>query len=210
MAHGFSFLLWTHAKIGTAPASSVADFSLQPDGTLRCPAGQPLYAQERRPERNGSLRILYAARIGHCRAYSLREQCQESATTIKARRVSAVYWPLSSPSSVSSESSPAPEVFSPPSAPHPVLWGDWQRCFHRREVVKLLRHQRVDVELAETAPPTQSSPVRLLSRAERAHYRLSWEQRLTRNTRRSVVPEISIKLFGTPDAFATALGLRIA
>ncbi len=80
----------------------------------------------------------------------------------------------------------------------------------RREVVKLLRHQRVDVELAETAPPTQSSPVRLLSRVERAHYRLSWEQRLTRNTRRSVVPEISIKLFGIPDAFATALGLRIA
>jgi hypothetical protein len=36
------------------------------------------------------------------------------------------------------------------------------------------------------------------------------EQRLTRNTRRSVVPEISIKLFGIPDAFATALGLRIA
>lgn len=187
-----------------------ADFSLQPDGTLRCPAGQPLYAQERRPERNGSLRVLYAARISHCRACLLREQCQESATTLKARRVSAVYWPLSSPSSVSSESSPAPEVFSPPSAPHPVLWGDWQRCFHRREIVKLLRHQRVDVELAETAPLTQSSPVRLLSRAERAHYRLSWEQRLTRNTRRSVVPEISIKLFGIPDAFAMALGLRIA
>jgi hypothetical protein len=74
-----------------------ADFSLQSDGTLRCPAGQPLYAQERRPERNGSLRVLYAARIGHCRSCPLRGRCQESATTLKARRVSAVYWPLSSP-----------------------------------------------------------------------------------------------------------------
>ena len=37
-----------------------ADFSLQPDGTLRCPSGRPLYAQERRPERDGSLRVLYA------------------------------------------------------------------------------------------------------------------------------------------------------
>ncbi len=54
-----------------------ADFFLQSDGTLRCLAGQPLYTQER----NGSLRILYAARIGHCRACSLREQCQESTTT---------------------------------------------------------------------------------------------------------------------------------
>jgi hypothetical protein len=187
-----------------------ADFSLQPDGTLRCPAGQPLYAQERRPERNGSLRVLYAARIGHCRACSLREQCQEKASTIKARRVSAVYWPLPSRSSVSSESSPAPEEFSPPSAPHPVLWGDWQRCFHRREIVKLLRHQRVDVELAETAPPAQPPPIRLISRAERAHYRLSWAERLARNARSKTAPEISIKLFGIPDAFATALGLRIA
>jgi hypothetical protein len=122
-----------------------ADFSLQPDGTLRCPAGQPLYAQERRPERNGSLRVLYAARIGHCRSCPLREQCQESATTRKARRVSAVYWPVSSPASISGESSLASETPSPPLAPHPVLWGDWQRRFHRRELVKLLHHQRIDI-----------------------------------------------------------------
>ncbi len=31
-----------------------ADFSLQTDGTLRCPAGCPLYPQERRKEHNGS------------------------------------------------------------------------------------------------------------------------------------------------------------
>ena len=97
-----------------------ADFSLQPDGTLRCPAGCPLYAQERRPERNGSLRVLYAARIGHCRSCLLREQCQESATTIKARRVSAVYWPTPSHASISNESPPAPREPAPPSFPHPV------------------------------------------------------------------------------------------
>jgi hypothetical protein len=62
----------------------------------------------------------YAARIGHCRLCPLREQCQESATTIKARRVSAVYWPVSSRSSVSSESPPTPENSSPPPVPHPV------------------------------------------------------------------------------------------
>src|SRR2546430_12748547 len=32
------------------------DFSLQPDGTLRCPAGQALVAHERRRETDGSLR----------------------------------------------------------------------------------------------------------------------------------------------------------
>src|SRR5207253_3713841 len=36
------------------------DFPLQPDGTLRCPAGQELRAQERRREADGSLRMVYA------------------------------------------------------------------------------------------------------------------------------------------------------
>jgi hypothetical protein len=182
-----------------------ADFSLQPDGTLRCPAGQPLYAQERRPERNGSLRVLYAARIGHCRSCLLREQCQESATTIKARRVSAVYWPISSCSSVSSGFSPALEEASSPAAPHPVLWGDWQRRFHRREVVKLLRHQQVDIRLAETAPSAQQPPpVRLLSRAERAHYRLSWAERLARNARPKTAPEV----FASPEDGSTSASVK--
>jgi hypothetical protein len=184
------------------------DFALQPDGTLHCPAGCPLYPQERRPERNEALRVLYAARIGHCRACPLREQCQESATTIKARRVSAVYWPISSRSSISDGSPPAPGAPSPPSVPHPVLWGDWQRRFHRREMMKLLRHQRVDIQL--TAPPAQPSPVQLLSRTERAHYRLSWAARLIRNARPKTAPKGAIRLFGIPDAFATSLGLHIA
>jgi hypothetical protein len=53
-----------------------ADFPLQPDGTLRCPAGQPLRVQERRREADGSLRVVYAASIRHCRPCPLREQCQ--------------------------------------------------------------------------------------------------------------------------------------
>ncbi|MBO0796744.1 MAG: hypothetical protein J2P36_38165 [Ktedonobacteraceae bacterium] len=102
--------------------------------------------------------------------------------------------------------------FSPAPLPasHPLLWGDWQRCFHRRKVVKLLRHQRVDIELAETSLPVQPPPIRLISRAERAHYRLSWAKRLAHNARGSAAPNISIRLFGIPDAFAAALGLRIA
>jgi hypothetical protein len=81
---------FTHGFPGSA-------FTPQPDGTLRCPANHPLYPQERRPERDGSLRIFYAARIGHCRSCALRAQCQESSTTLKPRRVSAMLWPLDAP-----------------------------------------------------------------------------------------------------------------
>jgi hypothetical protein len=102
------------------------------------------------PPRDGSLRFLYAARLGHCRGCSLRAQCQESVTTLKARRVSAVYWPLSSPSAISDPSPPPPRIPSAASFPLPVLWKDWPRCLHRREVVKLLAHQRVEICAAST------------------------------------------------------------
>ena len=48
-----------------------ADFVPQSDGTLRCPAGHPLSVHERRPERHGSVRVVYGARIAHCALPSL-------------------------------------------------------------------------------------------------------------------------------------------
>jgi len=182
-------------------------FLPQPDGTLRCPADRPLYPQEHRPERDGSLRVLYAARLGHCRACPLREQCQEAATTIKARRVSAVYWPVSANPSIAGESPPALKAPSPPSVPHPVLWGDWQRRSHRRELVKLLANPRVDIRVAQTSAPAQPPPTHPFSRAQRAHSRLSWAQRLARNAASHASPSISIILFGIPDAEASAIEL---
>ena len=193
--------VWAVSRMGCIAGEH---FTPQPDGTLQCPAGFPLYPQEHRLERDGCVRVVYAARIGHCRPCPRREECQGyGAATKKPRRVSAVLWPLGMAKEVAAPPLPLP-------VSRPIVWGDWQRCFHRREVVKLLRHQRIDVELAETAPPAQPPPVRLISRAERAHYRLSWEQRLARNARSQAAPEVAIKLFGIPNAFATALGLRIA
>ncbi|BCL79701.1 hypothetical protein ccbrp13_21660 [Ktedonobacteria bacterium brp13] len=55
---------------------SGCDFALQTDDTLSCPAGQALFATEERREADGSLRLVYAARISHCRDCRLREQCQ--------------------------------------------------------------------------------------------------------------------------------------
>jgi hypothetical protein len=193
--------VWAVSRMGCIAGER---FTPQADGTVQCPAGFPLYPQERRSERDGSVRVVYAARIGHCRPCPTREECQGYGTaTKKPRRVSAVLWPLDATEEI---------ISLPPSLPasHPILWGDWQRCFHRREVVKLLCHQHIDVELAETAPPAQSAPIRLISCAERAHYHLSWAERLARNARPKTAPEVSIKLFGIPDAFATSLGLRIA
>src|SRR3989449_10634263 len=101
-------------------------FPLQSDGTLRCPAGKVLHPSEQRPEADGSLRMVYAARIADCRACPLREQCQwHGKKTTRPRRVSLVF--------------PRLRVGSAP-----VLLRDWSRRQHRRACMQLLRRQRVE------------------------------------------------------------------
>jgi hypothetical protein len=183
-------------------------FTPQSDGTLRCPANRPLYPQERRPERDGSLRVLYAARIGDCRSCPLRAQCQESRASIKPRRVSAVFWPLSSDLS---DSSP-PLEDAPPQLPlAPVLWKDWPRCRIRRAWLKLVRSETVCLTsgitpaLALITTPTEE----VLTRAQRAHWRLSWDQRLARNARPSDAPTLTVTLYGLPATFARSFGFDL-
>jgi len=179
-------------------------FTPQPDGTLRCPTDHPLYAQERRPERDGSVRVVYAARIGHCRVCQLREQCLGYGTaTKKPRRVSAVVWPRDQPF-------PSPDV-SPalPPASSPILWGDWSRCQTRREWMHLLRTQTVTVTSQQVAPPTSAQAHGPFTRRQRAHWRLSWTERLARNACSSLIQRAKIHLFGIPTAFATSLGLAV-
>ena len=49
-----------------------------------------------------------------------------------------------------------------------------------------------------------------LSRAQRAHYRLTFPERLARNTRGSTAGQVTINLCGVPEDFAIALGLATA
>jgi hypothetical protein len=175
-------------------------FLPQPNGTLCCPAGQPLSAQEHRPERDGSVRMVYAARIGHCRVCPLREPCLGYGTaTKKPRRVSAVLWPIQGP--------PLPPAASPtlPPASQPILWGDWSRCQTRRQWMHLLRTQTVTLSCQQTSSATSSQAPGPFTRRQRAHYRLSWAQRLARNT--SSLLSVHLHLFGIPTAFAASLGL---
>jgi hypothetical protein len=181
------------------------DFTEQPDGTLCCPAGHPLYAQERRAEENGTVRVVYAARIADCRRCPLREQCQGHGKDTKhPRRVSAVLRPIGT-RPLSTISPPEPK------ASHPILWGDWSRCQTRRNFINLLSTQTVTITVMPG--PSQSSgppdPVPL-TRQQRAHWRLSWAQRLSRNVAKPSLPLISIRLFGIPTAFATSIGLAAA
>jgi hypothetical protein len=190
------------AQMGGFPGSA---FSPQQDGTLRCPADQPLYVQEHRPERDGSVRVLYAARIGSCRACALREQCQGyGADTKKPRRVSAVLWPLPH------RPPEATVEFALPPAAGPILWGDWSRTQNRRQWLDLLRAQTVTVTLIPKQPASDAAPSTPYTRRQRAHWRLSWAQRLARNACPANQAQARIHLFGIPPTVSTALDLAVA
>jgi hypothetical protein len=164
-------------------------FSLQPDGTLRCPAEQSLVVHERRLEADGSLRVVYGASIRSCRPCPLREQCQwQGGATKKPRQVSVLLHPLVVGSA-------------------PLLWHDWSRRRYRRACIQLLRSQRVDVQQShDTEVCTAPSPP-AFSRAQRAHYRLSFAERFARNDWGSSASRPMITLFGVPETFSVFLGL---
>src|SRR5450631_1024262 len=199
-----------------------ADFSLQPDGTLRCPAGQCLSVDERRPEANGSLRVLYRARLCDCCICPLKAQCQEALTTLKPRRVSAVFWPISAAPSDSVVPPPPPVDVSPPlllepsppPALAPVLWGDWERCQIRLRWIRLLRTQTVNLTSGSVTFKKKEAQEETLdavvqTRAQRAQYRLSWQQRMARNARSSSSSPLEVTLHGLPAAFAESIGLDV-
>jgi hypothetical protein len=136
--------------------------------------------------------VVYAASIGHCRPCRLREQCQwNGGTTSKPRQVSVLLHPLRV-------------------GPAPLLWRDWSRRAHRRACLQLVRHQRIEVSLSPPAAAQSTTADVILSRAQRAHSRLSWEARLARNARPESAGRVTIRLFGIPEGFAISLGLATA
>jgi hypothetical protein len=168
------------------------DFALQPDGALRCPAGQQLIPHERRREADGSLRVVYGASLRSCRPCLLREHCQwQGRATAKPRQVSVLL--------------PVLAV-----AAAPILWRDWSRRRQRRASMQVLRGQRVEILVEPSRAPSPSPQPAPLTRAQRAHYRLSWAERLARNARAPTADLITIHLFGVPEGFATSLGLTTA
>lgn len=96
-----------------------------------------------------------------------------------------------------------------PSAP--VLWRDWPRCGIRRSWLKVIRSQTICLENSSPLSPSQGpcATEKILTRAERAHWRLSWSQRLARNARLADAPRLVVTLHGLPVTFASSFGFDL-
>jgi hypothetical protein len=145
----------------------------------------------------GSFTSTYPCRMINLEAYS-----------IKPRRVSAVFWPLSSQHA---DSSPRLENTPDPLPPAPVLWRDWPRCRIRRGWLKVIRSETVcltrSTQLSQS--PVTTTPEKVFTRAQRAHWRLSWEQRLACNARPSDSSLLTVTLHGLPAIFVQSFGFDL-
>lgn len=100
-----------------------------------------------------------------------------------------------------------PAAVSPRSSP--VLWEDWPASHIRQQWMKRLRTETVHLTIGPPGEPGPSPSPLVLTRAQRAHWRLSWKERFARNARREGAPVISITLHGLPASFAKTVALDL-
>jgi len=74
--------------------------------------------------------------------------------------------------------------------------------------MNVVRSQTVEVT-GGTVPlpdPSEVLTPHVFTRSQRAHWRLSWKQRLSRNARPLSLPPVTVTLHGLPAAFAHLYG----
>jgi len=73
----------------------------------------------------------------------------------------------------------------------------------------LLRTQTVKLASPGPAEGAGTTKPQVQTRAQRAHWRLSWDQRLARNARSLTAPALEITIHGLPAAFARSSGFAV-
>ena len=99
---------------------------------------------------------------------------------------------------------------APVPASYPILWGDWSRTQNRRAWFDLLRAQTVTVTSYPKQAPSETFPSAPITRRQRAHWRLSWSQRLARNAAPANQAQAHIYLYGIPSTISSVLNLAVA
>lgn len=77
--------------------------------------------------------------------------------------------------------------------------------------MKLTRTEMVALTMgaAPTADHPAATKQQVITRAQRAHWRLSWEERLARNARSASAPLLAVTIHGLPATFANVFGFGL-
>ncbi|MGH9555769.1 MAG: hypothetical protein ACRD2Y_08090 [Terriglobales bacterium] len=190
---------------------SAQDFTLNEDDTLTCPAGKALRPRERRTLPNGDLRVLYAAKVHDCRTCAQAGACLgQGASGEQPRRVSGVRrvvgWQVQAALVGEQPTKPPVEQQQDAREVRVLQWGDLGGRRVRRDLVARLRRQQVTITDLGVEPAPEAEP-RICSRAERAHRRWSWANRLARNACGAATPRWTVMIPGIWPVLAAYLDL---
>jgi len=77
--------------------------------------------------------------------------------------------------------------------------------------MKVMRTERVSLRMG--VPPTEdhigATDEQVITRAQRAHWRLSWDERFARNARPLTAPLLEVTIHGLPATFASVFGFGL-
>lgn len=208
-------------------------YTLQEDGTLLCPGLKLLRPMELRKHPKTSA-VRFGAKGDDCKTCPMLSKCMTSVPRYNiGRRIELTllegakpYWTTEEPErktteeeqshgkaatlqekqvSMPKESKDKPidlaRLLPVPCGPAPIIWVDIPAATARRALIEHLRSQKVDIELPEEQPKPQ---VTMKTRNERAHRRLTWEERMVRNARQWSKP-IIFKIYGLSPTLAAAI-----
>lgn len=77
--------------------------------------------------------------------------------------------------------------------------------------MKVTRSEMVFLTMGAPPPEdhTGATDKQVITRAQRAHWRLSWEERFARNAHPSTAPALEVTLHGLPATFAKVFGFGL-
>lgn len=190
------------------------DFRILDEQSVLCPAGHPMYQRTSKQNKNGDLRMQFGIKPSLCQRCPVKRQClSPQSKGVGGRRVTVIRRAISRAKGVVDKGSAIVKsafrwLMNPQlQYEQPIYWCDIAACQLRRTWHEHLSRQEVEIKLIgrqEQSRAEEDAP--LLSRAQREHRRMSWQERWECNERKAEDPRWVIVLYSGK---AIAAGMRI-
>lgn len=181
------------------------DFKIVDDETINCPAGHQMSRQQVRYNRVGDMQMLFGIKHTICAACPLIRHCHaERSNNTRGRRILVTRAKLPTPPPLAE----VPDILVKQSSTstvlgtEPILWIDIPSTEFRRGLRCNLERNQLEIESASAQTKSSEPQTAYLTRHQRAHRRLSWEQRMKRNQLKSKSVVWKVQLFGIPATLA--------
>jgi hypothetical protein len=184
------------------------DFKVIEDERIECPAGHQMDCQEIRHNRVGDRQMIFGIKSTVCRDCPLKAHCHaDRSSNTRGRRILVTRTQFPTPPPLAEIPDIIIKQSSTPLAvgSSPIIWNDLPATQFRRNLKCRLEQNKVELESISMNLEITDPPHKLLTRHQRAHRRLSWEQRLKRNRLKDETVRWKVQLFGVSPNLAQFL-----